>query len=120
MRLIALPMILAGCGGTLVVEVTQDECASAGGEPELVVERAGADVLVYRTGAEVGEYDVFDPEVEVSGKTITVHEYWDEDPGSAQLVCAEPGIRLVEPLDRRYTVEWLDGDSPWLEQSFEP
>lgn len=118
--IVLLIIALAGCTDSLEIAVTQDRCEDVDlddpDDPELVAEQVDQGTWVYRTYGFAAPMALFVPDIVVSGRTIELREYWEDDDPQANEVCWFPGMMIMEREASRYTVEWYDGDdaAPWL------
>ena len=104
-------VFLMGCGAIdLVPQSVPCENVDLNAEPSLSATQDGDDVLISRLPVFVGDADVFSPTFDFEGSTIFVYEAWEESEDSVDDVCRSATIRLVDPPQREFTVEWYLGD----------
>lgn len=107
-----IALFLVGCGAIdLVPQSLPCENVDLNAEPYLIATEDGEDVLISRLPVFVGDADVFSPTFDFEGSTIFVYEGWNESEDSVDDVCRSATIRLVDPPQREFTVEWYLGDS---------
>ena len=112
MNRLFLVLALSACGPIDIrPEAVPCENVDLADEPSLQVTRDGDDVLVSRLPIFVGDADVFSPDLMFDGNSILVTERWVENEESESDVCRSATLRLINPPQREFVVEWYLGNS---------
>ncbi len=108
-------LLLVGCMESISIQVDTPPCENYDFDnpPEdgLEANLNEGDWQVYRVGVFQGCDDIFDPEVQGNGRSITVREYWVEQTEDDCELCFFPSIFIQDPASGVYEVEWYEGDA---------
>jgi hypothetical protein len=110
MRILALPLLLAACSTDIKLTYYTDACYDwdlNSPEPELRIERDGADVIVTRMGVTNDCEASFQPVIQAAGWRIQIYEDWAIEEATDCEMCFAPTVVLEAPPAGDYTVQWF-------------
>jgi hypothetical protein len=109
-RILALVLPLAACTQDIKLTYYTDSCQDWDfntPQPELRIEKDGADVVVTRMGVVNDCNGSFQPLIQATGWTIQIYEDWTVEEPSDCTMCFAPTVVLKAPPSGEYTIQWF-------------
>ena len=110
MRTLFLCLALTACTHDIQLTYYTDACQDWDlntPEPELRIEKDGADIVLTRMGVEGDCNSTFQPEIKAAGWRIQIYENWELEESSDCVMCFGPTVVMEAPPAGEYIIQWF-------------